>query len=221
MKQYQSKSCIFSKKWLGSIDFKESLEQQEYFKKYITQNSSGKTKNYLLGFEPSSSVISLGLRSDKTHIFKTESEVKKAGFSVIKVRRGGEATLHSPGQLVIYPVIQLKLLGLRVKDFIKALQNITQIFLRELGIETKKGEDFAGLYTMNGKIAFFGIHISQGVSQSGLSLNIDNDLSLFQAIKSCGELNRLHDKISNYKGISLDKKKLFFQWCHLAEKELS
>ena len=76
------------------------------------------------------------------------------GLTVVKVRRGGEATLHSPGQLVIYPVIQLKSVGLRVKDFIVALQSITQLFLRDLGIETKKGENFAGLYTKPGEIGF-------------------------------------------------------------------
>ena len=219
-KPNQSKFFTFSKKWLGSIGFQESLKWQENLKKSVTENSIQTGKNYFLGFEPSSPIISLGLRADRTHILKDDLELKSAGLSIVKVRRGGEATLHNPGQLVIYPVIQLKSVGLRVKDFIISLQNITQLFLRELGVETKKGKDFAGLYTKEGKIAFFGIHISKGVSQSGLSLNIDNDLSLFQSIKSCGELDRPHDKLSNYRGISLDKKQLFLHWSHLAEKEL-
>ena len=217
MKKNQNKCVGFSKKWLGSIEFKKSLEQQEFLKEKMIIPSS---KNYFLGFEPLSPVVSLGLRSDKTHIFKSDLELKSEGFSIEKVRRGGEATLHSPGQLVIYPVIQLSAVKLKVKDFIITLQNITQLFLKELGIETKKGKKFAGLYTQKGKMAFFGIHISKGVSQNGLSLNVDNDLSFFEIIKSCGELNRPHDKISNYKGISLDKKQLFLHWSKIAEKKL-
>ena len=235
MPRQKNKPVVFSKKWAGFIEFKKSLERQESLKETLTQSSihnknedknlscnpDNSVKNYFLGFEPSSPVISLGLRSDQTHVLKSDFELKSEGLSIVKVRRGGEGTLHHPGQLVIYPVIQLRSVGLRVKDFIISLQNITQLFLRELGIETKKGEDFAGLYTKKGKIAFFGIHISKGVSQSGLSLNVDNDLSLFQSIKSCGELDRPHDKISNYKGLSLNKKQLFLRWCKLAEKEFS
>ena len=218
---------IFVNKWLGLIDFKESLEQQDLFKENLIKNLDSKSsknlgfKNYFLGFEPSSPVISLGLRADKSDRLKTDKELKSEGFSIIKVRRGGQTTLHSPGQLIIYPVIHLRSIGFRVKDFIVSLQNITQIFLKDLEIETKKGEDFAGLYTKKGKIAFFGIHVSKGVSQNGLSLNLNNDLNLFQNIKSCGELNRPHDKISNYQHSFLNKKKLFSHWCHIAKKELS
>lgn len=220
----QNSLPVFHKKWAGSIEFQESLSRQESLKESLVKKNYEKDcerpQNFFLGFEPSSPVVSLGLRSDNTHILKSDLELKAAGLSVVKVRRGGEATLHSPGQLVIYPVVQLKSLGLRVKDFITALQYITQFFLKELGIETKKREDFAGLYTKKGKIAFFGVHISKGLSQSGLSLNVTNDLSFFESIKSCGESKRPHDKISNYKKAPLDKKKFFFHWSRIAEKKL-
>jgi len=204
---------IFSKNWLGSLDFGQSLEYQKGLKKSVNKAP------FFLGFEPRSSVISLGLRADLSHVLKNESQLKKADVSVVRVRRGGEATLHNPGQLVIYPVIHLRDFALKVKDFIVALQDITQTLLKQLGIETTKGESFAGLYTEKGKIAFFGIHISQGVSQSGLSLNVDNDLSLFESIKSCGELHRPHDRTANYKAFS--KKALFFKWCEIAEAKFS
>jgi len=220
----QNSLPVFHKEWAGSIEFQESLSRQESLKESLVKKNCEKDcdnpQTFFLGFEPSSPVVSLGLMSDNTHILKSDLELKTAGLSVVKVRRGGEATLHSPGQLVIYPVVQLKSLGLRVKDFIIALQYITQFFLKELGIETKKGEDFAGLYTKKGKIAFFGIHISKGLSQSGLSLNVTNDLSFFKYIKSCGESKRSHDKISNYKKAPLDKKNFFFHWSRIAEKKL-
>ncbi|MBC6416016.1 MAG: lipoyl(octanoyl) transferase LipB [Bdellovibrionales bacterium] len=201
--------------WMGTISFKQSLKLQESFKKKA-QNK----KNYFIGFEVSHPVISLGLRADKTHILWKKKRLKKFNISVVKVRRGGQATLHAPGQLVIYPVVYLNSLGLKVKDFILFLQKVTKLFLEKYEINTTPGKDFAGLYTNKGKIAFFGIHISQGVNQNGLSINLDNDLSLFDSIKSCGHFLRLHDKMSNYQKGALEKEKLFLTWCDLFLKEL-
>ena len=208
-------SVGFSCQWAGCIPFEKSLEIQESLKDFAQ-----KSENCFLGFESSLPVVSLGLRADRTHILWNEDQLKKSQFSVVKVRRGGEAALHTAGQLIIYPVIRLNSLGLKVKDFILTLQNITQLFLKEKGIKTKTGGGSAGLYTKKGKIAFFGIHISRGISQSGLSINVNNELRLFDSIKSCGQPYRSHDRMSEYKGFSIDKKKLFFSWCDLALKEL-
>ena len=67
-----------------------------------------------------------------------------------------------------------------------------------------------------GSFVFFGIHISEGVSQHGVSINVDNDLTLFDSIKSCGEGGREHDSLSFYPDISINKKELFFKWCDKA-----
>ena len=155
----------------------------------------------------------MGFRSDPTHILWSEDTLKQNNVSKIKIRRGGEATLHSPGQLVIYPVVSLPLLGLKVRDFIVALEEITQKMLKELGVMTQREGKYAGLYTEKGKLCFFGIHISEGVSQHGLSINVDNDLKLFNSIKSCGEKDRKHDSLSFYSHLSINKKELFFKWC--------
>ena len=200
----------FSCCWAGTIPFKKSLSLQETLK-------AKKPPLYFLGFESQSPVISLGLRADKSHILWSKKKQKEFNLTSVKVKRGGEATLHAPGQLVIYPVVALPELGLRVKDFIVLLQEITQSFLQEWQIKTHKGRDFAGLYTKKGKLAFFGIHISQSISQSGLSINIDNDLKLFSAIKSCGTIDRPHDKLSQYKEVPTNKKQLFFKWCKKAQ----
>lgn len=197
--------------WLGLIPFEKSLKIQKQFK-----DSAQKSHFHFVGFEPEKPVISLGLKADESHIFWNEKKLKPLGFSIVKVKRGGEATLHSPGQLVIYPVINLRYMSIRVKDFITALQSITQNFLKEYDIETKADSRFAGLYTKKGKIAFFGIHISEGVSQSGLSINVDNNLNLFESIKSCGETKRPHDKITFYSSIPLNKEELFLKWCYQA-----
>ena len=197
--------------WVDSIPFEKSLTIQNDLKSFAKQSQF-----CFFGFESKEPVITLGFRSDKSHILWPEKSLRKYNISLLNVRRGGEATLHSTGQLVIYPVLHLPFLGLKVKDFIVALEKITQNLLEDLGILSWQEGKFAGLYTERGKICFFGIHISEGVSQHGLSINVDNDLSLFDSIKSCGETGRKHDSLSLYHDFSLSKEELFFKWCDKA-----
>ena len=202
----------FFNHWAGSIPFKQSLDSQERLKALAK-----KSEFYFFGFEVIEPLITLGLRSDESHILFNENQLQPYGLSKMKLKRGGEATLHAPGQLVIYPILSLPSLGLKVKDFIVSLEEITQSLLKDFGIETKKEGKYAGLYTKSGKICFFGIHISEGVSQHGLSINVHNDLNLFNTIKSCGEQNRLHDSLSLYPSFSLSKEELFLKWCKKAQ----
>ena len=199
------------KKWEGTMDFSKTLELQKKFKILA---KSGQT--VFLGFESREPVITLGLRSDKSHILWSAEKLKNHNIFLQHIRRGGEATLHSPGQLVIYPVICLPLFGLKLRDFIVALEEITQAMLEDFGIKTRREGKYAGLYTKRGKLCFFGIHISEGVSQHGLSINVDNDLTLFESIKSCGEKDRRHDSLSSYSVVSMSKQDLFFKWCDKA-----
>ena len=215
MKQQRSKEAFnFNYNWLGSIPFEESLSTQEQLKALAIE----KSQIYFLGFEIKKPVITLGLRSDKSHVLFSEKQLKENEISVISLKRGGEATLHAPGQLIIYPVLSLPRLGLKVKDFIIMLEEITQTVLTEFEIKTKKEGSYAGLYTKTGKICFFGIHISRGVSQHGVSINVHNDLSLFSGIKSCGQEARPHDSLSLYPRFSLSKEDLFLKWCDKAFK---
>ena len=193
--------------WAGAIPFEKSLLAQKKLK-----SLAKKSQFCFFGFESAKPVISLGLRADSSHILWPEEKLKRHNISPQKIKRGGEATLHSPGQLVIYPVLSLPALGLRVRDFILALENITKKLLEEMGIRAWREGQLAGLSTKSGKICFFGLHISEGLSGQGLSINVHNDLSLFQAIKSCGSSTRPHDKLAFYPHVSLSLKDLFFQW---------
>ncbi len=202
------KKTFVVKKWKGPVAFSETLKLQKEYK-----DLAKKGEGVFLGFESKEAVITMGLRSDQSHILWSEEKLKKYHISQVTIKRGGEATLHAPGQLVIYPLLYLPSLGLRVIDFIVALEEITQGLLTDLGISTKREGKYAGLYTKRGKICFFGIHISEGVSQHGLSINVDNNLTLFNSIKSCGEEGRSHDSLCSYQSFSLSKEELFFKWC--------
>lgn len=208
---FVQKSFQASYHWVGLIPFEESLKMQEVFK-----SSAGKSHLYFFGFESDQPVITLGLRSNSDHIVWTQEQLKSRDITILNIKRGGEATLHAPGQLVIYPVVHLPSLNLKVRDWIKLLEHITKAVLEDLGLLVWQEGKYAGLYTKKGKIAFFGIHISKGLSQHGLSINVNNDLSLFEAIRSCGEKDRAHDKLLLYPKISLNAEELFFKWCDKA-----
>lgn len=198
--------------WKGKIPYRKSLTLQEQLKTraYKTRQA------FFIGFE-CPSCITLGLRGEKEKDLSGVVEnYRKKEIEIVTIKRGGQATLHSPGQLVIYPVMDLLQWKVRPRDFLSILEKITQETLKEYGISAKKQENSAGLFTQKGKIAFFGIHISSGVSQHGLAINVQNDLSLFDLIRSCGISYRLHDSFQNY-NLCPDLKTVFFLWCEIAK----
>ena len=204
------KICV-KNKWIGKVPFKTSLEEQEKLK-----DEAKKGCFYFLGFETNRPAITKGVRANCEDIIWDADHLEKHNIELVELRRGGQATLHPPGQLVIYPVMHLPLLKIKIRDFIVALESITQSFFQDFGIETKRMEKYSGLSTSKGKIAFFGIHITGGVSQHGLSVNVCNDLSLFSSIKSCGTENRPHDNLISH-GINLTTEDLFYKWSKKAQ----
>ena len=211
------KSHSFQDLWKGQIPFQKSLELQETLK-----TRAKKGEPFLMGFESSHPVITHGLKGNQGDILWSGEQLKKAGMDVLPLKRGGQTTLHSPGQLVIYPVIHLPSFGWKIRDFILFLENATKELLWDLKTPTERRERNSGLFTSRGKIAFFGIHVSEGVSQHGLSINVNNDLSLFQSIKSCGAPHRPHDKLENHVPLS-EPAGLFKKWTKKFQtmKELS
>ena len=196
--------------WKGEMPYRESLSLQEELKQKARKGS----RAFFVGFE-CPSCITLGLRGKKETDLQAPNEDYK-GIEVVTIKRGGQATLHSLGQLVIYPVMDLLSWKIRPRDFLSILESITQRTLKQYGVTAEKKEDSAGLFTQNGKIAFFGIHISGGVSQHGLAVNICNDLRLFNLIRSCGITHRPHDSLQKY-GLNPGLKEVFSLWCQIGK----
>ena len=198
--------------WKGEIPYRESLVLQEQLKPLAYKTK----RSFLMGFE-CPATITLGLRGQKDIDLKqTENEYIKQGIEIVPIKRGGQATLHSKGQLVLYPIMDLLQWKIRPRDFLSLLEEITQKTCQNYGVKLEKKEDSAGLFTQKGKVAFFGIHISQGVSQHGLSLNVKNNLTLFNLISSCGMAHRPHDSLYN-QGVRSPLKEIFNIWCEIAK----
>jgi len=134
------------------------------------------------------SVITLGKRASKENDLTTQQEELTAlSIQVAHVDRGGEATLHSPGQLVVYPILPIKAWQVRLRSFIEALLETTKQAFAKYGVEAYVDLCKPGVYVDGLKCAFVGLRIERGVVRHGLSVNLNNDLSVFNHIKPCGQ----------------------------------
>jgi lipoyl(octanoyl) transferase len=105
---------------------------------------------------------------------------------VIKVDRGGQVTYHGPGQLVAYVLVDLRRRGLTVRSLVRCLEQAVLDLLGELDVSGERNEGAPGVYVAGAKVAALGLRIRNGCSYHGLSLNVDMDLTPFQAIDPCG-----------------------------------
>ncbi len=146
-------------------------------------------------------VYTLGRASKPEHLLNT------GAIPVLQTDRGGQVTYHGPGQLVVYPLLDLRRRkGWYVKSLVTALEQAVIDFLASLNIPAQRRESAPGVYVGEAKIAALGLRIRLGCSYHGLSLNVNLDLSPFQGINPCGyaklEVTRLQDF-----GIALDVSK--------------
>ncbi len=105
---------------------------------------------------------------------------------VVKSDRGGQITYHGPGQIVMYPLLNLRDLGLGVKALVETLEQAVIDLLADFSIEAVRRENAPGVYVNDAKIAALGLRVKNGMSYHGLSFNVDMDLQPFRNIDPCG-----------------------------------
>lgn len=199
-------------RYLGLTDYQEAYVLQLRLHQLIQENSK---KAIILGLEHKA-VLTLGYRAEE------ENEIVGGltQLPIVRTKRGGLATIHSEGQLVIYPILNLKTLGFGVRDLVQLLLQTTQECLRHFHIESFLDDQQVGLYTAQGKIAFCGLQIKNGISLHGLSLNISNDLSLFSQIVACGVKHQQMDSaVLHNQDVSTEK--VFQIWSDIFTEKIS
>ncbi|WP_043245009.1 lipoyl(octanoyl) transferase LipB [Pseudomonas solani] len=117
---------------------------------------------------------------------KAEHLLAPGDIPVVQVDRGGQVTYHGPGQLVGYLMLDLRRLGLGVRELVTAMEQSLVDVLAGYGIEAAPKADAPGVYVAGDKIASLGLRVSRGCSFHGLALNVDMDMSPFQRINPCG-----------------------------------
>ena len=125
-------------------------------------------------------VFTLGMNADPAHLLDA------GDIPVVKVDRGGQVTYHGPGQLVVYPLIDLRRAGLGVRDLVTALEQAVIAAVARWGITAATRPGAPGVYVAGAKLASVGIRIRRGASYHGVSVNVDMDLGPFGRINPCG-----------------------------------
>lgn len=152
------------------------------------QHDATQALGYLIALEHPP-VVTLGKRGTLKHLFAPNQLIAQ-NIEVFRVDRGGEATYHEPGQLVIYPIVHLERLGLGVVDLIRGMASCLSETAKEYGVTSSYDEDHPGLWTPSTpfprKLASVGMRVSGGVTTHGAAINVSNAMQGFSLIIPCG-----------------------------------
>ena len=162
-------------KALGRVDYAATLEAMKLFTESRDQQTPDEV--WLLEHPPT---FTQGLAGKPEHI------LTPCSIPVVQVDRGGQITYHGPGQLVIYTLIDLARHNLKVRSFVRLLEEATLLTLAQMGIKAERQPGAPGIYIEGNKIASLGLKIKYGCSYHGLAINVDMDLTPFQQINPCG-----------------------------------
>jgi lipoyl(octanoyl) transferase len=163
------------RKRLGCVDYLATLQAMRSFTH--TRDAQTADELWLLEHPP---VYTLGQGADSKH------GPRDGDIPVIRVERGGQVTYHGPGQAVLYTLIDLGRRAIRVRDFVRLLEQAVIEVLAAHGVAGECRGGAPGVYVDGAKVAALGIRVARGRTFHGLALNVDMDLSPFDAIDPCG-----------------------------------
>ena len=168
---------------LGRVPYADALALQEALRERLASGAGGET--VLLLEHPD--VITFGRGAAESNASASDTELQKQGYEVFRVGRGGEVTWHGPGQLVGYPILDLRRHGADVHRYLRDLEAVLIAALADFGVEARRREGFAGVWLdARRKIASIGVGVRAWRTLHGFALNVDCDLARFGAIVPCG-----------------------------------
>ena len=181
----------------GLQDYTSTWQEMVSF----TENRSEQTEDELWTLEHRS-IFTQGLSGKPEHLLK-ESEI-----DVIQSDRGGQITYHGPGQLIVYCLIDIKRLGIGVKEMVRIIEKSIIDLLNDYSIPSHKIVGAPGVYVDGSKIAALGLKVKRGKTYHGLSLNVDMNLSPYQLINPCGYRDLNVTQMSNLTDNKLELDKI-------------
>ena len=205
-----SRKVIFEE--LGRIRYKEAWDYQEkLFESVIRQklDKSEEKDQYLL-FCEHEHVYTIGKSGNRQNLLIARSVCKSKHIDLHEIDRGGDITYHGPGQLVVYPIIDLEAFQIGIKKYISLLEDVVIATLKEYGIDGEKDEKAMGVWidpahpARARKICAIGVRASRFVTMHGLALNVNSDLSYFNYINPCGFTDRGVTSMAKELGCEVD-----------------
>ncbi|MBU1925202.1 MAG: lipoyl(octanoyl) transferase LipB, partial [Candidatus Omnitrophica bacterium] len=167
---------------LGLTGYQDALHIQRQLHRY---KCFCQIYDFLLVLEHPA-VITLGRNADLNNVLVDAEFLKRHNVEIVESDRGGDVTFHLPGQLIAYPIFDLKERGKNIKLFLHGLEEVIIRFLSFFNIGAQRVQGMRGVWAGNKKIGSIGIGISKWVSYHGLSINVNCDLGLLSWIKPCG-----------------------------------
>jgi len=169
---------------LGKIGYAEAFELQRTL---VDQRKRGEISDQLLVVEHPH-VVTMGRNGHDENVLASPELLERAGIQFHRTDRGGDVTYHGPGQIVGYPIVDLREWKRDVVAYVRAVEQVIIDALAEFKIDAHRVAGSTGVWTSAGKIAAIGVHISRWVTSHGFALNVDTDLSYFKYIVPCGLL---------------------------------
>jgi lipoyl(octanoyl) transferase len=173
--------------YLGCVDYSIALELQQTLVRLVKE---GRISHTLLLLEHPP-VITVGRNGGAQNIVASPEFLAAKGVALHETDRGGDVTFHGPGQLVGYPIFDLRAFEPRIGavDFVRKMEDVLIRTCGDLGVVTERIPGLTGVWTQNdppGKIAAIGVHISRAVTSHGFALNVNTNLDYFKLIVPCG-----------------------------------
>lgn len=182
---------------LGKYEYGQALEIQY---ELLAKRQRGEIEDTLVLVEHDP-VITLGKNAAKENVRATAKQLEERGISVYDAGRGGDVTYHSYGQIVGYPIVDLKAKGMGVKSFVKTLEEIFIKLLRnEHDISAGRDEHHTGVWVGDDKIVAIGLAVKRGVTMHGFAFNVSTNLEHFDCIVPCGIRDRGVTSLQKLKG---------------------
>jgi lipoyl(octanoyl) transferase len=167
---------------LGRIGYGSALELQQQL---VAGRKQGLVEDHLLLLEHPH-VITLGRNGHLENLLASDEVLVRAGISFFPADRGGDVTYHGPGQLVGYPILDLREWQRDVGAYVRGIEQVIIDTLADYGITAGRIPKLTGVWVGERKIAAIGVHLSRWVTSHGFALNVNTDLSYFQYIVPCG-----------------------------------
>jgi lipoyl(octanoyl) transferase len=173
---------IFELHDLGRTGYRQAFDLQRTL---VERRKRGEIPDQLLILEHPH-VVTMGRNGHGENLLASPEMLERAGIEFHHTDRGGDVTYHGPGQIVGYPIFDLREWKRDVVAYVRGIEQVLIETLAAFGIPAERSEGATGVWTAQGKVAAIGVHISRWVTSHGFALNVDTDLSYFRYIIPCG-----------------------------------
>ena len=167
---------------LGTIDYEDALKIQHGL---VNQRRLGIISDSILILEHPP-VFTIGRSGSRENLLADESALIQKGIKVIDADRGGDITFHGPGQIVSYPILDLKNRSMDLHRYLRDLEEVAISFLKIYGVRGSRKKEATGVWVDESKIVSIGIAAKDWITYHGLSVNVNVDTGFFSMINPCG-----------------------------------